>query len=60
MNPIVKAIGLPVVQLLQQFKVTPLTNAPGNEMIRFGVGRNGYRAFARVDVWNKGFRVTKR
>lgn len=60
MNLIVKAIALPLVRLAHKFKVTPITNEPGNEMIRLGIGRNNYRAFARVDTWNKGFRVTRK
>lgn len=50
----------PIIRLLRQLKVTPITNEPGNEMIRIGIGRNEYRPFARVDAWNRSYRVTKR
>lgn len=60
MNLIVKAMAAPVTELLKQFKVDPIVNEPGNEMIRIGFGRNKHRGFARVDVWNRGFRVTAR
>jgi hypothetical protein len=50
----------PIIRLLRQLKVESITNEPGNEMIRIGIGRNNYRPFARVDAINKGYRVTKR
>jgi hypothetical protein len=53
-------MAAPVTELLKQFKVDPIVNEPGNEMIRIGFGRNKHRGFARVDAWNRGFRVTAR
>ncbi|QBJ02941.1 hypothetical protein MZD04_gp407 [Pseudomonas phage Psa21] len=47
-----------IIRASKQVKFTPLVNKPGNEMIRIGVGRNNYRLFGRVDLWNKGVRVT--
>lgn len=44
----------------EHLEVFPLTNDPGNEMIRVGGGLNKHRGFFRVDLWSKGFRVTKR
>lgn len=51
----------PILDLFNEhLEVFPLTNEPGNEMIRVGGGLNKHRGFFRIDLWSKGFRVTKR
>lgn len=58
MSKLVVTVARPIVRFLQQIKVTHLTNDPGNEMIRVGVGRNKTRPFARVDLWDIGVRLS--
>lgn len=62
-----KAVGQSVLDCLcalwRHFKsryVTKVENAPGNEMIRLGSGRNQYRWYIRLDLWSVGYRLARR
>ena len=39
-------------------QVTTIIMAPGNRMVRLGLGQNDGRWFARLDLWWVGFRLT--
>jgi len=41
-----------------QFDVIELS--PGNRMVRLGFGQNSSNWFIRVDLWFRGFRISKK
>jgi hypothetical protein len=47
-------------QYLTPFEIAVIPLDPKNRMVRGGIGLNDGKWFARVDLWFKGYRLTKR
>jgi hypothetical protein len=46
--------------LLSTLQFTTIVLDPDNRMVRAGAGKHEGKWFIRIDVWYKGFRITKR